>query len=112
MVITSRTPEIAGKNKELVMKFLEDKGLELNNEKSKITNIKKGFDFLGFNFKRVPHNRLHNKETDQETVLIINCHQSFDKGVNKGLKTTIKKVINKDKSMVNIIRGINPVLRG
>jgi len=32
--------------------YLEDRGLELAKEKTRITHILEGFDFLGFNFRR------------------------------------------------------------
>ena len=35
-----------------VIKFLNERGLELSQEKTKITHIDKGFDFLGFNLRK------------------------------------------------------------
>ena len=49
MIITARTQESAIKNKEILSKFLAERGLELNEQKTKITHIKQGFDFVGFN---------------------------------------------------------------
>lgn len=108
MIVTSRTPEIAERNKNLISEFLKVRGLELHPDKTKITNIKEGFDFLGFNFKRMPYNRKYNKETEQSTVLII---KPSDKGVKK-LKATVKGIIRPDMKIENIIREANPVLRG
>ena len=54
MIITSKTKEMAIKNKDILSKFLAIRGLELNEKKTLITHIKKGFNFLGFNVKRVP----------------------------------------------------------
>lgn len=54
MIITSRTEEIAMKNKKILAEFLQSRGLELNETKTLITNIKEGFDFLGFNIRRMP----------------------------------------------------------
>lgn len=34
-----------------ISKFLKVRGLELNMEKSKITKIEDGFDFVGFHFR-------------------------------------------------------------
>jgi RNA-directed DNA polymerase len=38
--------------KPLISKFLADRGLELSKEKTKITHIRQGFDFLGFNIRK------------------------------------------------------------
>lgn len=54
MIITSKTKEIAIKNKKILSEFLIERGLELNENKTLLTHIKTGFDFLGFNIKRVP----------------------------------------------------------
>lgn len=108
MVLTCRTPEIAERNKELISKFLQERGLELHPDKTKITNIKEGFDFLGFNFKRMPYRKKLNKQTEQDTVLII---KPSEKGIKK-LKTTIREIIKPSMKMENIVREANPVLRG
>lgn len=48
-IITGQTPELlAEKVKPAVEKFLQSRGLELSIEKTKITSINDGFDFLGF----------------------------------------------------------------
>jgi RNA-directed DNA polymerase len=36
----------------VITKFLQERGLELSKEKTKITHIEKGFDFLGFNLRK------------------------------------------------------------
>lgn len=108
MIITSKTKEIAIKNKKILSEFLIERGLELNENKTLLTHIKTGFDFLGFNIKRVPWNPKFNQKTDQETVLII---KPSEKGVNK-LKDTMRKILVKDKPLSRIISEANPVLRG
>jgi RNA-directed DNA polymerase len=37
-----------------IKNFLKPRGLTLNKEKTCITNISAGFDFLGFNFREYP----------------------------------------------------------
>ena len=39
--------------------YLEDRGLKLADDKTKITHISEGFDFLGFNFKRYKSRKGH-----------------------------------------------------
>jgi RNA-directed DNA polymerase len=38
--------------KELIKDFLNERGLELSDEKTLITHIDNGFDFLGWNFRK------------------------------------------------------------
>lgn len=48
--------EVAGKIKERIKIFLmEELGLELNDQKTAITHIGEGFQFLGANVKSLPH---------------------------------------------------------
>jgi RNA-directed DNA polymerase len=53
MVITAKSQEIAIHCKSILSKFLAERGLSLNENKTLITHIKEGFDFLGFNIKRM-----------------------------------------------------------
>ena len=53
MIITGKTREICLKNKKILSEFLIERGLELNEDKTLTTHIKTGFDFLGFNIKRM-----------------------------------------------------------
>ena len=53
MIITGRTREVVIKNKTILTEFLAARGLELNEKKTLVTHIRKGFDFLGFNIRRM-----------------------------------------------------------
>jgi RNA-directed DNA polymerase len=53
MIITSKSQETALKNKLILENFLKERGLQLNETKTLITHIKEGFDFLGFNIRRM-----------------------------------------------------------
>jgi RNA-directed DNA polymerase len=112
MIVLGKNEEICKKNKEVVKQFLQIRGLELHKTKTKITNIKEGFDFLGFNIVRKPHNpKLNNTKAEsgsQKTVLLI---QPSEKSVNK-VKERIVKIITKGSPIMKIIRDLNPVLRG
>ena len=105
MIITARTQETAIKNKKILAEFLSERGLELNDKKTSITHIKKGFDFLGFNFKRLPKDSRFNADTNQETVLII---KPSKKGITK-LVNNIKQSITKYKPIEKIIADLNPI---
>lgn len=108
MIITGKNQEILVKNKEILRKFLEERGLQLNEKKTLITHIKSGFDFLGFNIRRMSWNPRLNNSTEQETVLII---KPSKKGIKK-LMETIKNIIVMNKPIRKIISEMNPVLRG
>lgn len=51
-IVTSATKEIAEEAKELIREFLQTRGLELSEEKTKITHINDGFDMLGWTFRK------------------------------------------------------------
>lgn len=52
-IITGATPEILEKKvKPVVISFLKERGLTLSEEKTKITHINDGFDFLGTNIRK------------------------------------------------------------
>lgn len=108
MIITGRSKETLIEIKETIASFLGERGLELNEKKTVITHIKSGFDFLGFNIQRKQHNPRLNKESDQNTVLII---KPSKKGIIK-LKNTLRTIIDKKKPIGKIIMDANPVLRG
>jgi RNA-directed DNA polymerase len=108
MVITGKNVEILQGCKENLSAFLKVRGLELNEKKTKITNVKEGFDFLGFNIRRMKHDPRLNNTTDQETVLVI---KPSKKGIQK-LMETVKGKIDKNRPLEGIIKDLNPVLRG
>lgn len=51
-VITAKTPQVAKEVKKMVAEFLSERGLELSEEKTHVTHINKGFDFLSWNFRK------------------------------------------------------------
>ena len=84
--------------KPLVEQFLRDRGLQLSSEKTCITHIDHGFDFLGQNLRKF------------DGKLIIrpakkNTHNFLDK---------VRKLIRQDRgfSQMELIRQLNPVIRG
>lgn len=55
-VITAATRNILeSRVKPVVNRFLEERGLTLNDQKTYIVSVKQGFDFLGFNFHVYPY---------------------------------------------------------
>lgn len=108
MVITGKTEEIILKSRDILATFLAVRGLELSTKKTLITHIRDGFDFLGFNIRRMDWNPQFNKEIDQQTVLII---KPSNKGIQK-LIMSIKKAITINKPIERIIQELNPILIG
>lgn len=108
MIVTSKSRETAEKNKQLIIEFLKERGLELNEQKTVISHIKDGFNFLGFNIKRFPFRKILNNKTNQKTVLII---KPSEKGIVK-LKQKLKNIFDRSKPMEGIVRELNPILRG
>lgn len=98
-IVTSSNPEvIANVIVPAVSKFLKTRGLELSADKTKVVNIKQGFDFLGQNIRKY-----------NGKLLIIPSYDSI-----KSIKCKIKQVIdnNKTAKTVNLIRTLNPIIRG
>ena len=87
------------KVKPLIEQFLADRGLTLSKEKTKITHISEGFDFLGQNIRKYSNNKMLIKPSK--------CNY-------QALKRKIKTIIDKNKTAktVTIIRLLNPVIRG
>lgn len=51
-IVTAPTMEIAKELKVMIRGFLQERGLELSEEKTAITHIEDGFDFLGWNIRK------------------------------------------------------------
>jgi RNA-directed DNA polymerase len=97
-VITAATREIAEKLKELVRGYLAERGLQLSEEKTLITHIGEGFDFLGWNFRKY-----------NGKLLIKPSKKSQQKVVQK-----IREIIHSHRSATQdeLIRILNPIIEG
>ena len=82
-----------------IAKFLSSRGLELSKEKTHITHIRDGFDFLGFNFRKYPNHKVLVKPTQD--------------GI-KSFKSKIKEIFKlyRSSSLELLIDKLNPVIRG
>jgi len=81
-VITAKTKEIAEKVIGLVRQFMTERGLQLSEEKTVITHISEGIDFLGWNIKKHRNGKVLTKPSkkSQQKVLekirtIIDSHR-------------------------------------
>lgn len=97
-IITGRTKETLEDIKPILVEFLSERGLELSEEKTLITHIDDGFDFLVFNIRKF------------KGVLLT---QPSKKSVKKFLDS-IRYVIDSNKSckQETLIRLLNPKITG
>ena len=90
--------EIADEVCEIIRNFLAIRGLELSPEKTVITHINDGFDFLGWNFRKY------------KGKLLIKPSQKSIKSITQKLKTIVSKA--KSWTQDKLIKTLNPVIRG
>ncbi len=98
-IITGRTKEALEEIKPMVDEFLQERGLTLSAEKTKMTHISEGFDFLGYNIRKYDNGKLLIKPSKD------------------GLKKFMKKIrgiidSNKGSKQESLIRLMNPVITG
>lgn len=97
---------ISGVNKEVleekvkptVSKFLQERGLELSKEKTRITSIHEGFDFLGFNIRKY------------DGKLLIKPSKANIKSFLKNIRHTVKT--HPTVKTEELIRMLNSKIRG
>ncbi|MCB1111027.1 MAG: group II intron reverse transcriptase/maturase, partial [Chlamydiia bacterium] len=98
-ICTAATKEVLEqKVQPVIINFLKERGLELSLEKTKITHINVGFDFLGFNLRKY------------EDKLLI-------KPAKKGIKAFLDNIRDTIKSMrgcktSDLISALNPKIKG
>ena len=97
-IVTAKTEEIAKEVKELIADFLKERGLELSEEKTLITNIDNGFDFLGWNFRKY-----------KGKLLVKPSKKSIDK-ITENISDTIKR--GKAWIQGDLIKTLNPKITG
>ncbi|MCD6056455.1 MAG: ltrA 3 [Gammaproteobacteria bacterium] len=98
-IITGSTKEVLENTvKPIVEAFMYERGLTLSKEKTKITHINEGFDFLGMNVR---------KYNDK---LIIKPAKSSVKRFLVDLRKTIQS--NATAKTGNLIKQLNPKIRG
>jgi RNA-directed DNA polymerase len=82
-----------------VIRFLSERGLRLSEEKTHITHISEGFDFLGWNVRKYPNGKLLIKPS------------------TKSIKTLAEKTgeiirNNRQTKTANLLKQLNPIIRG
>lgn len=98
-IITGESKEILENEvKPLVENFLKERGLELSQTKTQITNIEQGFDFLGMNCRKY-NGKLLIKPEQAKVLLFL-----------KKIKTKLRENLNAPPD--RLIMFLNPILRG
>lgn len=98
-IITGESPEfLREKVLPIVREFLTERGLQLSEEKTVITHIGEGFDFLGKNIRKY-----------NGKLLIKPCKSAVKSFLGK-----VRDIIKRSKSIKQeiLIRRLNPVIRG
>ena len=108
VVITGKNPEVLEQCKQKMEEFIAERGLKLNQLKTRITEIGYGIDLLGFNMVRKSWRSQFNRKSYQGDVLLT---RPSEKGIKK-IKDKIKNTFEKAKDMTEIIKTLNPIIRG
>lgn len=99
MIITGKSKELLENEvRPMVEEFLKERGLTISEEKTKITQIEEGFDFLGWNIRKYD-GKLLTKPSKKNVKTFL-----------KDIRDTVKA--NKQAMQENLIRLLNPKIRG
>ncbi|MFA7136182.1 MAG: group II intron reverse transcriptase/maturase [Bacteroidales bacterium] len=98
-IVTADKRETLEEIKRMLIGFLGERGLTLSEEKTRITHISEGFDFLGFNVRKY-----------NGTLLIKPSSKSQKRFTEKLHEVVLGK--NKTVAQQKLIEDLNPVLRG
>jgi RNA-directed DNA polymerase len=99
-IITGRTKELLEQEvRPLVEEFFRARGLELSAEKTRVTHIEEGFDFLGQNLRRSSNGKLLIKRSRK------NIHMFLE---------TVREVIRRAQAIPTwqLITNLNRIIRG
>ena len=103
--IFCETQEDALIAKEQINNWLNTRGLQISDEKTKIVHITEGFDFLGFNIRQY---KVNNTRTGYK--LLIKPSKEFVKKCKQDIREVFLN--NVGNSVDNLIGKINSIIRG
>ena len=104
-VIIAKNEEQAQEIKSYIGLELKNRiGVELSDDKTHITEISDGFDFLGFNIRKY-------KNRDIEKLLIMPSKKNVNKAIHK-LREIFDWALENGSSIDTLIRLLNPIIRG
>ena len=96
--MTAKNKETLLEIQQMIEKFMEERGLKLSDEKTVITKIEDGFDFLGWNFRKF------------KGKLLIQPSKKSKQKVIKSLSRTIKYYHEASQEL--LIIKLNQITRG
>lgn len=103
-VVTGHSRELLENEiRPMIANFLKERGLELSIEKTKVTHITEGFDFLGQNIRKYACGK------DQSKLFIKPSKGNVQRFLNH-IRQDCKKAGSKD--LAALIRTLNPKIRG
>ncbi|WP_447972127.1 group II intron reverse transcriptase/maturase [Nitrospira sp. Kam-Ns4a] len=97
-VVMTKTREALEQARPKITAFLAERGLELNEEKTRIVHKTDGFEFLGFHIQ------------DRNGKLLITPPKEKIKALHRKVKETLKQLLHA--SPETVIRTLNPILQG
>ncbi|TDX32930.1 RNA-directed DNA polymerase [Modicisalibacter xianhensis] len=97
-LVTGDSKETVETARQLIRDFLAVRGLELSQQKTRVTHICEGFDFLGWTFRKF----------DNDWRMVPS------KSSRKRLYAKVREVVRKHRTskQVSLIAELNPILRG
>jgi RNA-directed DNA polymerase len=101
-VIVCRTKEEASTMFEKLKPYLNKRGLKLAEDKTKITHVSEGFDFLGFHIRQY--------KTNKGMKLLIKPSKASVKKARETIKDVFKQL--RGKPVSDLIMNLNPIIRG
>jgi RNA-directed DNA polymerase len=113
-VVTCRTRAEAEQALARAVKILDQLGVTLNRDKTRIVHITRGFEFLGFKIQRgkgrfkLPHGRIKSK-LNRHGLYAIPTQKSVDRFKDQIRACTQRRVPLR---MGELIKQINPIIRG
>lgn len=105
-VIICETKEEAESMYDKLKPYLNKRGLELAPEKTKVSHISEGFDFLGFNFRQYATN----KEKGRLWKLIVKSSKKSQTKMKEKIKECFKT--HQGNNVLTLIKDLNPIIRG
>jgi RNA-directed DNA polymerase len=101
-VVVCKTKEEAMSMYEKLKPYLNKRGLTLAEDKTKVTHIEEGFDFLGFNLRQY--------KTDKGMKLLIKPSKASVKKAKETIRNTFKQL--RGKPVRDLVMKLNPIIRG
>lgn len=104
-VLFCTTKEAAEKARQTIAKWLEERGLTLSTEKTKVAHLSEGFNFLGFNIR---HYKVNNTKTGWK--LLIKPSREKLQEIRDELKFRWLK--HRGNNVKTLVGNLNPYIRG